>query len=88
MTTATTTTNLSNHKLLIHCFINPKTFKKLHFPHKKPRNFAIFAAKDDNKFRNWDKMELKFGKLVGQNPNLTLAKVQFFFFCYPFYNYL
>ncbi|XP_024993397.1 uncharacterized protein LOC112527168 isoform X1 [Cynara cardunculus var. scolymus] len=46
------------------------------FPHKQLRKFGVFAAKDDNKLGNWDQMERKFGKLIGENPKLTLAKIK------------
>ena len=35
----------------------------------------VFASKDDPKLDKWDQMELKFGRLLGEDPKLTLAKV-------------
>lgn len=35
----------------------------------------VFASKDDPKFDKWDQMELKFGRLLGEDPKLTLAKI-------------
>nr|XP_043608511.1 uncharacterized protein LOC122580300 [Erigeron canadensis] len=54
------------------CNINPKITSSV--PCKRQR---VFAAKDENKAGNWDHlMEAKFGKLVAQNPKLTLAKIK------------
>ncbi|GAV89912.1 S1 domain-containing protein, partial [Cephalotus follicularis] len=39
------------------------------------RRYSIFAAKEDPKFDHWDQMELKFGRLLGEDPKLTLAKI-------------
>ncbi|OVA09476.1 Ribosomal protein S1 [Macleaya cordata] len=39
-------------------------------------NFLVFASKDDGpKLDHWDQMELKFGRMIGEDPKLTLAKV-------------
>ncbi|EOY24676.1 Nucleic acid-binding, OB-fold-like protein, putative isoform 1 [Theobroma cacao] len=38
-------------------------------------SFRIFAAKEEPKFDKWDQMELKFGRLLGEDPKLTLAKI-------------
>ncbi|CBI34709.3 unnamed protein product, partial [Vitis vinifera] len=35
----------------------------------------VFASKDDPKLDKWDQMELKFGRLLGEDPKLTLAKI-------------
>uniref|UniRef100_A0A0V0ITR7 Putative ovule protein n=1 Tax=Solanum chacoense TaxID=4108 RepID=A0A0V0ITR7_SOLCH len=45
---------------------------------RKTKKFAVFASKDDrnsNKLDQWDQMELKFGRLIGEDPKLTLAKI-------------
>lgn len=48
-----------------------------------------FAAKQDPNFDKWDLMELKFGKLLGEDPKLTLAKVSFISLHLPmFYFYV
>ncbi|KAJ9549889.1 hypothetical protein OSB04_022432 [Centaurea solstitialis] len=57
-------------------YSNPISSTNLCFPPKQLTRFLVFAAKDDNKLANWDQMELKFGKLIGQNPELTLAKIK------------
>ncbi|KAL3329809.1 hypothetical protein AABB24_033927 [Solanum stoloniferum] len=48
------------------------------FSSRKTKKFAVFASKDDrnsNKLDQWDQMELKFGRLIGEDPKLTLAKI-------------
>lgn len=45
---------------------------------RKTKKFLVFASKDDrnsNKLDQWDQMELKFGRLIGEDPKLTLAKI-------------
>lgn len=45
---------------------------------KKPRNFLVFASKDEReppKLDEWEQMELKFGKMLGEDPKLILTKV-------------
>lgn len=45
---------------------------------RKTKKAAVFASKDDsssNKLDQWDQMELKFGRLIGEDPKLTLAKI-------------
>ncbi|PWA99046.1 polyribonucleotide nucleotidyltransferase [Artemisia annua] len=69
-----TTTNVSNFKTLNPCFIIPKN---LHFPHNK--KLVAFAANHDNssnKVGNWDQIELKFGKFIGQDSNFNFSKVK------------
>ncbi|XVE57850.1 hypothetical protein DITRI_Ditri04bG0123400 [Diplodiscus trichospermus] len=38
-------------------------------------SFKVFAEKEEPKFDKWDQMELKFGRLLGEDPKLTLAKI-------------
>ncbi|KAJ8553114.1 hypothetical protein K7X08_020507 [Anisodus acutangulus] len=48
------------------------------FSSRKTKKVAVFASKDDrgsNKLDQWDQMELKFGRLIGEDPKLTLAKI-------------
>ncbi|PHT96005.1 hypothetical protein T459_03887 [Capsicum annuum] len=49
------------------------------FYSRKTRKVAVFASKEDrnsdNKLDQWDQMELKFGRLIGEDPKLTLAKI-------------
>ncbi|KAK3225400.1 hypothetical protein Dsin_005262 [Dipteronia sinensis] len=55
--------------------IFPSTRRNVCFPHQKLK-FSVFAEKkEDPKFDQWDLMELKFGKLLGEDPKLTLAKI-------------
>ncbi|KAL5551705.1 hypothetical protein UlMin_001881 [Ulmus minor] len=37
--------------------------------------FVVFASKDEPKFDPLDLMELKFGRMLGEDPKLTLAKI-------------
>lgn len=48
----------------------------------KRDSFRVFTEKEEPKFDKWDQMELKFGRMLGEDPKLTLAKVPFcsFFF--------
>ncbi|KAI3522557.1 hypothetical protein L1887_00430 [Cichorium endivia] len=75
LTTTTTTSNTSKFIFSIPCYKNRRIFRNLPFHHNRHRKFAIFAAKDEDKFDSWDQMELKFGKLIGEDPKLTLAKI-------------
>ncbi|KAF5818964.1 putative nucleic acid-binding, RNA-binding domain, S1 [Helianthus annuus] len=74
-TTTTATTNTSKFRFSIPCYKNPKIYKNLPFNHKRHRKFAAFAAKDDASFDSYDQMEIKFGRLIGEDPKLTLAKI-------------
>ncbi|KAM0015524.1 putative nucleic acid-binding, RNA-binding domain, S1 [Helianthus debilis subsp. tardiflorus] len=69
-----TTSNASYFGFCNPCYINPKTCKNLTFSLKQQTKVVVFAA--DNKLRNWDQMELKFDKLIHENPKLTLAKIK------------
>ncbi|XP_050376144.1 uncharacterized protein LOC126793618 isoform X1 [Argentina anserina] len=43
------------------------------FPPKT--NFIVLSSKDDPKLDPLDQMELKFGRMIGEDPKLTLAKI-------------
>ncbi|KAI3716761.1 hypothetical protein L1987_67875 [Smallanthus sonchifolius] len=75
LTTTTATTNTSKFRFSIPCYKNPKIYRNLPFHHKQHRKFAPFAAKDEANFDSYDQMELKFGRLIGEDPKLTLAKI-------------
>ncbi|XP_075484254.1 uncharacterized protein LOC142524249 isoform X2 [Primulina tabacum] len=47
----------------------------LSFSPTKPKKFSIFASKDEPRLHEWDEMELKFGKMIGEDPKITLAKI-------------
>ncbi|KAL2902490.1 hypothetical protein RDABS01_027572 [Bienertia sinuspersici] len=53
--------------------------KRVSFTLTNPKNFSVFASQndpnDDNKLNQWDLMELKFGKMLGEDPKLTYAKI-------------
>ncbi|CAI9261586.1 unnamed protein product [Lactuca saligna] len=72
----TTATISSASKFTIPCYINPNNSRNLPFPLRQQKKFVIFAAKDDNKLGNWGQIELKLGKLIGENPELALAKIK------------
>ncbi|KAK2655504.1 hypothetical protein Ddye_008556 [Dipteronia dyeriana] len=56
-------------------FIFPRIRRNVYFLRLKLK-FSVFAAKkEDPKFDQWDLMELKFGKMLGEDPKLTLAKI-------------
>ncbi|KAK1408291.1 hypothetical protein QVD17_39941 [Tagetes erecta] len=74
-TTTTATTNTSKFIFSIPCYKTPKIYKNLPFNHKRHRKFSSFAAKDEPNFDSYDQMELKFGRLIGEDPKLTLAKI-------------
>ncbi|KAE8657330.1 putative Pollen-specific protein SF3 [Hibiscus syriacus] len=38
-------------------------------------SFRVFAEKEEPKLDKWDQMELKFGRLLGEDPKLTIAKI-------------
>ncbi|KAJ0049503.1 hypothetical protein Pint_16108 [Pistacia integerrima] len=48
--------------------------REVYFP-RKSKKFSVFAAKEEPRFDQWDLMELKFGKMLGEDPKLTLAKI-------------
>lgn len=75
LTTTTATTNTSKFRFSIPCYKNPKTYRNFPFHQKRHRKFVLFAAKDEDKFDSYDQMELKFGRLIGEDPKLTLAKI-------------
>lgn len=54
----------------------PKKSINIPFLHKQQKKFVVFGTKDEKKLGNWDQMEVKFGKLIGQNPKLTLSKIK------------
>ncbi|CAH8382911.1 unnamed protein product [Eruca vesicaria subsp. sativa] len=42
----------------------------------KNKKFVVSASKrEEPKLNEWDQMELKFGRLLGEDPKLTLAKI-------------
>lgn len=61
-------------------FPSSRRFRHVQFA-KKPKKVSVFATKDEPpptpplKLDKWDQMELKFGKLLGEDPKLTLAKI-------------
>lgn len=55
--------------------LHPRKFRTVFFE-KKPRKVSVLAAKDEPpKLDPLDQMELKFGRMLGEDPKLTLAKI-------------
>ncbi|KAI7756831.1 hypothetical protein M8C21_022316 [Ambrosia artemisiifolia] len=76
LTTTSATTTTSKFRFSIPCYKNPRFYKNLPFNHKRHRKVAGFAAKDEGGgFDSYDQMEIKFGRLIGEDPKLTLAKI-------------
>ncbi|XP_039125367.1 uncharacterized protein LOC120261506 isoform X2 [Dioscorea cayenensis subsp. rotundata] len=63
-------------------------FHRLHLPsrscsskssiifHRRTSSLRVSASRDDDpKLDKWDQMELEFGRLLGEDPKLTLAKI-------------
>ncbi|KAK9698620.1 hypothetical protein RND81_08G118200 [Saponaria officinalis] len=73
------------HPFLPSSFPINRAKRRVFFPINNPKKFTFFASKNDpisdfdsnnnSKFDEWDLMELKFGKMLGEDPKLTLAKV-------------
>lgn len=64
LTTASRANSFNHHH---HIFLNNKTNRF---------SFTVSASKDDSKLNSsWEQMELKFGRLLGEDPKLTLAKI-------------
>ncbi|KAG6606113.1 hypothetical protein SDJN03_03430, partial [Cucurbita argyrosperma subsp. sororia] len=41
----------------------------------RPSKFSVLASKEEAELDKWDQMELKFGRMIGEDPKLTLAKI-------------
>ncbi|XP_042509747.1 uncharacterized protein LOC122085400 isoform X2 [Macadamia integrifolia] len=47
----------------------------LFFSFSRRPSSLVFASKDESQLNHWDQMELKFGRMIGEDPKLTLAKI-------------
>ncbi|KAG8374907.1 hypothetical protein BUALT_Bualt10G0044400 [Buddleja alternifolia] len=73
---ATTTVKSSSAiQLFSNSFFGSKKSSILNFPYRKPRKHLVFASKDDSKLDEWEQMELKFGRMIGEDPKITLTKI-------------
>lgn len=72
-TTTTSCSSINRSSIPIPLFSYCKA-RHLSFP-RRPHKFLVFASNDEPKLNDWDKMELKFGQMLGEDPKLTLAKV-------------
>ncbi|KAK6158167.1 hypothetical protein DH2020_005481 [Rehmannia glutinosa] len=75
LSTSTTAKSLSAIQFFSQPFLQTKNPRILKFPYRKSRNILVFASKDESKLDEWDQMELKFGRMIGEDPKVTLAKV-------------
>ncbi|XP_027081669.1 uncharacterized protein [Coffea arabica] len=77
-TTATTsgaTVNSITAQFCLPSSLHPRKSRNVFFE-KKPRKVSVLAAKDEPpKLDPLDQMELKFGRMLGEDPKLTLAKI-------------
>lgn len=74
-TSSTSTANSFSTEFSLPCLPQSRRSRNLTFA-KRPRNFLVFATKDEPpKLDQWDQTELKFGKMPGEDPKLTLAKM-------------
>lgn len=75
----TTTANSFSTELSLPSLTQSRRSRNLSFAKKPRKKVLVFASKDDPpKLDQWDQMELKFGKMIGEDPKLTLAKVSLF----------
>ncbi|KAL7167494.1 hypothetical protein ACSBR2_038038 [Camellia fascicularis] len=76
---ATTSTNTTNpfHIRFYTPSYTPISIRtpSVSFRRKPCKKFLVFSSKDDPKLDPSDQMELKFGRLIGEDPKLTLAKI-------------
>ncbi|WOG90262.1 hypothetical protein DCAR_0209505 [Daucus carota subsp. sativus] len=70
----TTSINTSDFKFSSPIFSHPRRLSTLSLPFKSKR-FVLYASKDEPSLNEWDQMELQFGKMIGEDPKLTLAKI-------------
>ncbi|KAF5194000.1 30S ribosomal protein S1 [Thalictrum thalictroides] len=60
----------------VNLFNLPTTYqRRSNFFSLRPKSFVVSASKDEPKFDDLDLMELKFGRMLGEDPKLTLAKI-------------
>lgn len=75
--TSTTTVNSITARFCLPSSLHPRRSRNVSFE-KNPRKVSVLASKDeDPKLDPLDQMELKFGRMLGEDPKLTLAKVSF-----------
>ncbi|GKU95295.1 hypothetical protein SLEP1_g8672 [Rubroshorea leprosula] len=79
-TAGTTTASLSKNCLLLSSVsaskakVRRRPAGNISFT-RKTSKFRVWAEKEEPKLDKWDQMELKFGRLIGEDPKLTLAKI-------------
>ncbi|KAI3468763.1 hypothetical protein Pfo_025426 [Paulownia fortunei] len=75
LSTTTPANSFSAVQFFSQPFSHAKKSRILTFPYRKPRKVLVFASKDESKLDEWDQMELKFGRMLGEDPKITLAKI-------------
>ncbi|KAL3818083.1 hypothetical protein ACJIZ3_003988 [Penstemon smallii] len=75
LSTPTTANNFSAIQLISNPLIHSNKSKFLSFTNRKPRKILVFASKDESKLDEWDRMEIKFGRMIGEDPKITIAKI-------------
>lgn len=75
LSTATTPNKFSAIRFFSHSFFHIKKSPILSFNTRKPRKLLVFASNDESKLDVWDQMELKFGRMLGEDPKITYAKI-------------
>ncbi|KAL8112432.1 uncharacterized protein LOC141667815 isoform X2 [Apium graveolens] len=70
----TTSIKTSDFILKVPFFSHPRRLSTVSLPCKSKR-FVLYASNDEPRLNEWDQMELKFGKMLGEDPKLTLAKI-------------
>ncbi|XP_019171176.1 PREDICTED: uncharacterized protein LOC109166726 isoform X2 [Ipomoea nil] len=75
--TSSTANSITTHFFSDSIFHSRRRSVTLFFP-RKPKKISVFASNGDKpppKLNQWEQMELKFGRLMGEDPKLTLAKI-------------
>ncbi|XP_041994498.1 uncharacterized protein LOC121744885 [Salvia splendens] len=75
LSTTANSTSLSSIQFFSQPVYHAKKSGLLNFPGRKPKKFWVSASRDEPQLDDWDRMELKFGRMIGEDPKITLAKI-------------
>ncbi|KAL1559817.1 hypothetical protein AAHA92_10116 [Salvia divinorum] len=75
LSTTANSTTLSSIQFFSQPVFHVKKSGILNFPGRKPKKFWVSASRDEPQLDEWDRMELKFGRMIGEDPKITLAKI-------------
>ncbi|XP_047943324.1 uncharacterized protein LOC125190157 isoform X2 [Salvia hispanica] len=75
LSTTANSTSLSSIQFFSQPVYHAKKSGILNFPGRKPKKFWVSASRDEPQLDDWDRMELKFGRMIGEDPKITLAKI-------------